>query len=167
MRRLTLILTMCLLATRVFASPSNSIAVPNLFSPNTTIESSKVNANENEVQSKFNAHDHTDITQTGTVTSGTWNGTVIDETYGGTGSNFSSASPGGILAFNATGNTSIITHATVGSILYSNGASIPLWLPNSTSGFFLKNNGFNQAPSWASGGLLPINFTLPCDEIPI
>lgn len=69
-----------------FAAPTNSISIPNSFSPNTIISSSQMNANFNEASTKFNAHNHTDITALGTVTTGTWNASVLGVSYGGTGS---------------------------------------------------------------------------------
>lgn len=68
-------------SSNVWAVPSNSISTPNSFSSNTVIQSSQVNANFNEVQTKFNNHTHTDINQLGTVTVGVWAATPIQPTY--------------------------------------------------------------------------------------
>lgn len=68
----------------------------------------------------------TNITEVGTITSGTWTGSVIDVTYGGTGASTFTAGQlvysigaGSPLANVAAGNS--------GTILQSNGASAPTW----------------------------------------
>lgn len=76
---ITLILLVCPQLT--FASPSTTINVPNSFNPNTTISSSAVNADFNEVSTKYNTHTHTDITQVGVITSGTWAASPIQSSY--------------------------------------------------------------------------------------
>src|SRR3990167_9884527 len=80
-----------------WASPDTQISVPNSFTANTTIESAKTNANNNEISSKYNSNTHTDVTQVGTVTSGTWAATVVGTQYGGTGQNLASVASGGII----------------------------------------------------------------------
>lgn len=112
-----------------YAVPSNSISIPNSFTPNTIISSSAVNANYNEVQTKFNAHSHTDITQLGTITTGNWNATAIATQYGGTGQDFSAIAQGAIPYFSATGTISTLTAGTSGQILKTQGASAnPAWI---------------------------------------
>lgn len=70
----------------------------------------------------------TDIATVGTVTSGTWNGTAIGATYGGTGQ----------------------TTATQGDILYSSASNTWSKLAAGTSGQFLKTQGAGANPTWAS-----------------
>ncbi len=88
----------------LYCSPSNSISIPNSFSPNTTISSSAVNANFNEAQTKFNVHSHTDITSLGAITTGTWSATVIDKAYGGTGNAYGIGLPSGAVFFMISGS---------------------------------------------------------------
>lgn len=70
------------------------------------------------------------VSALGTVTSGTWNGTNIGVTYGGTGG---SATPtAGAVAY-GTGSAYAFTSAgTAGQILTSNGSSAPTWQTPST-----------------------------------
>ena len=104
------------------SAPNNSISIPYSHSPNTVISSSEDNANLNEVQTKYNAHSHADLTQVGTVTSGTWQGTAIDEAYGGTGSNFSATAQGNIFYFSGTGTIAALAPGTTDYPLVSNGS---------------------------------------------
>jgi hypothetical protein len=60
--------------------------VPNSFSAGIIISSADVNSDYNEIQSKYNAHSHVDLTQVGTITSGAWAASPIAVAYGGTGS---------------------------------------------------------------------------------
>lgn len=113
-----LIILFLLIPSIGFCSPSNSISIPNSFSPNTTISSSEMNANFNEGQTKYNVHTHTDITQVGAITSGTWTGTVIDTAYGGTGNANGIGLPTGAIFFMITG--SCPTGSTDVSTTYSN-----------------------------------------------
>lgn len=80
-KKINICLILSTITTLCFASPSNQISIPNNFSPQTIISSSQVNANFNEIQSKFNNHTHTDITQLGVVTTGTWAATPIQSSY--------------------------------------------------------------------------------------
>lgn len=50
-----------------FAAPSNSMSISPSATDATTITASDENTRNSEVQTKFNAHDHTDITQLGTI----------------------------------------------------------------------------------------------------
>jgi len=59
-----LILLILLLTTPVFAAPSNTMSITPAASDGTTITAADENSRNNEVSSKFNAHDHTDISQT-------------------------------------------------------------------------------------------------------
>lgn len=70
-------------------------------------------------------------TNTLTFTNKTWNGTVISNTYGGTGSN-SSFNEGGI-AYGSTTAILLTTAAgTAGQLLQSNGTSAPTWVNANT-----------------------------------
>lgn len=132
MKRILLALMVVLVSGIAWAAPDNSVSVLNSFSPNTTIESSKVNQNFNEIQSKFNAHTHEDITEVGAITSGSWNATNISSTYGGTGQNMSASS--------------------AGSMLYFESAGVFGELDAGTDGQFLKYDDTLDEPVWATGG---------------
>lgn len=69
----------------------------------------------------------TDIATVGTITSGTWSGTAIGVTKGGTG----------------------LTSIATGSILYGSAANTISELTYGTSGYFLKTQGVGQPPVWA------------------
>lgn len=96
------------------------------------------------------------ITTVGTISSGTWQGSNIGMSYGGTGTNLSPQS-GGIVWSNST-SLAIIAAGTSGQVLTSNGISAPTWktvdsiLPSLTgnSGKYLTNDGTNI--SWATAG---------------
>lgn len=128
MKKLLFVLSLLLITSVSYATPTTQISVPNSFQPNTTASSSSVNANFNEVSSKFNSHTHTDITQVSTITSGTWNGTTISIPYGGTG----------------------LTTTTQGDILYADSANSLTKLPKSASATrYLSNTGSSNNPAWA------------------
>lgn len=80
-KKLNIVFYLLLLTSLCFAAPSTTINVPNSFSPQTTIASSAMNANFNEITTKYNTHTHTDITQLGVVTSGTWAATPVQSSY--------------------------------------------------------------------------------------
>lgn len=114
--------------TIALAAPSTTMNIPNSFSPSTTIQSSKVNDNNTEVQTKYNAHTHTDITQLSTITAGVWNGTEIATQYGGTGQDFSAKSQGSVPYFNGTGTMDVLAPGTSTYVLTSNGTGAnPSW----------------------------------------
>jgi len=75
------IISLLLSVSFAYATPSNSITVPNPAVANDVISSSYYNANNNEIQTKYNSHTHTDITQLGTITSGVWAGTAINYSF--------------------------------------------------------------------------------------
>ncbi len=87
-----------------FSSPSNSISIPNSFTPNTTISSSSMNSNFNEIQTKFNTHTHTDITALGAITTGSWLANIIAKDYGGTGNAYGLGLPSGAVFFMISGS---------------------------------------------------------------
>lgn len=158
-----------------FANPSNSISLTNAASK-TTISSSDYNSNNNAITSSYNNHTHTDITQLGTVNTGTWAATVIGTLYGGTGQDFSSQAQGVVPYFSATGVFSGLAVGTKGQCLTTGGvAANPSWtgmttqgdieyhngttrtrLAAGTSGYFLKTNGAGANPSWSSLGNIPV-----------
>lgn len=177
MKYLMLSIVSIFFASTVLAAPSNTMSIPNNFVANTTIQSSKTNDNNNEIQSKYNAHSHTDITGLGTITSGTWNGTAITTQYGGTGNDFSAIASGATLYFNGTGTTTTLAKGSSGSILHMNALTqTPAWLSPGTAGYFLKSNGPSANPSWsaggsieqiesiASGGMITTTATIPWDD---
>lgn len=73
----------------------------------------------------------------GNVASGTWQGTAVDEQYGGIGGDFSSTAQGVVLYFSATGVVSALAVGTSGQFLKTQGAAAnPVWsalTPNFTS----------------------------------
>ncbi|KKT54493.1 MAG: hypothetical protein UW47_C0005G0041 [Candidatus Woesebacteria bacterium GW2011_GWA1_44_23] len=71
----------------------------------------------------------------GTITSGTWNGTVISTTYGGTGQDWDSIAQGSLPYFSGTGTMSTLAPGTSGYVLMTQGASAnPIWTPSSGVG---------------------------------
>ena len=60
------------------------------------------------------------ITATGTIASGTWNGTVIDVAHGGTG--LATLTAGGVLIGNGTSVVQLASSASIGLCLLSNGS---------------------------------------------
>jgi hypothetical protein len=110
------------------------------------------------------------VSALGTVSSGTWQGTVITVPYGGTGaasfttgalirgngtSALSAASASDIVAAigstpvaNATAATNL-AGGTASQIPYQSAAGTTVFIPNGTSGQILKSNGAS-APSWES-----------------
>ena len=109
-----------------YGVPTTTINTPNSFTPNTTIDSSDMNDNFNEVQTEFNNHSHDDITSLGAVTTGSWLGTPVGTTYGGTGKNFGAAAVGSMIYFSNAGIASELVVGTNGQAIVSNG-TIPAW----------------------------------------
>lgn len=70
---------------------------------------------------------YTGITGLGTITVGTWTGTVVGTQYGGTGQNFVTAPTGDIIYFSAPGVMSVLAPSTAGQVLQTNGAAAPSW----------------------------------------
>lgn len=78
MRKLYIILALILgLQYNSWSNPSNSISIQYPAVSNALIASADYNSNNNEIQTKFNSHTHTDLTQVGTITTGVWAGTPI------------------------------------------------------------------------------------------
>ena len=72
------------------------------------------------------------LTSVGTLTSGTWNASVIGMTYGGTGKNLTPA---------------------LGGVVYTDADSMEV-LAAGTSGYVLKSNGNGAAPAWVDPSTL-------------
>ena len=72
------------------------------------------------------------ITQVGTLTSGTWNASVIGVTYGGTGS--SSLTANALLLGNGTSALGSLSVGSTGSILIGNTGAAPSWSSSLPSG---------------------------------
>ena len=69
-----------------------------------------------------------DLYLSGAVKGGAWQGTAVDEQYGGIGGDFSSQAQGGTLHFSATGVISALGPGTSGQFLKTQGASAnPVW----------------------------------------
>ncbi len=66
------------------------------------------------------------ITTVGTITSGTWNGSVIGLTYGGTNANLT-ASNGGIFYSTASAGAILAATATANQVLLSGSNAAPAW----------------------------------------
>ena len=97
------------------------------------------------------------ITTVGTIGTGTWNGTAISATYGGTGLDTSSATGVGIVT---SGTWTTPAQLTVGyggtgastftsnGILYGNGTGTIQVTAAGTDGYFLKSN--SGTPAWSN-----------------
>mgnify|MGYP000983736479 FL=1 len=71
----------------------------------------------------------------GTISSGTWNGTAIGTQYGGTGQNWSAVSQGSLPYFNGAGTMATLDPATSGYVLTTQGAGAnPTWTDPTTLG---------------------------------
>lgn len=97
----------------------------------------------------------TSITTLGTVTTGTWNASLIPLAYGGTNANLT-ASNGGIFYSTATAGAILSGTATAGQVLRSGASSAPSWstatYPSTATGTgtFLRADGTNWVASTAT-----------------
>ena len=97
----------------------------------------------------------TSITTLGTVSTGTWNASVVGLAYGGTNANLT-ASNGGIFYSTATAGAILAGTATAGQVLRSGASSAPSWstatYPSTATGTgtFLRANGTNWLASTAT-----------------
>jgi hypothetical protein len=66
-----------------------------------------------------------DITAVGTVASGTWNGSTIATSHGGTGT--TTLGPAGAIAYSSGSAYAFTAAGTSGQILYSGGTGAPVW----------------------------------------
>lgn len=95
------------------------------------------------------------ITTLGTVTTGTWNASVVGLAYGGTNANLT-ASNGGIFYSTATAGAILAGTATAGQVLRSGASAAPSWstatYPSTatSTGTFLRANGTNWLASTAT-----------------
>lgn len=131
-------------------------AIPVTFTNGTVADATEVNQNNNYFEGKFSVtsgHDHDGsdsktLSTLGTITTGTWQGTVIDEVYGGTG--LSSYASGDLIY--ATSDTGLARRArgALGSLLVASHLnSEPDWLAPGSSGRFLRSGGNGVNPSYA------------------
>ena len=124
-------------------------AIPFVFTNGTVADATEVNSNFNYFENKFSTtsgHDH-DGSDSKAVLKGEWQGTIIDEAYGGTGK--SSYASGDLLY--ATADTGLVKLSRVmrGSVLIDSAAtSTPNWLSPGTNGYVLQTHGNNQDPTW-------------------
>lgn len=100
----------------------------------------------------------TNITTVGTISSGTWNGSVVGMTYGGTGANITPVN-GGVVYSNAA-NMAVTAAGTSGQYLKSAGAATPTWssillgdLKSSVAGNLFPGTGCstNETLTYSSG----------------
>lgn len=102
------------------------------------------------------------ITTLGTITTGTWTGSVVGLAYGGTNANLT-ASNGGIFYSTATAGAILSGTATAGQILRSGATAAPTWSTATypatagTSGNVLTSDGTN----WTSAAAATGNVTGP------
>jgi hypothetical protein len=109
----------------------------------------------------------TDITATGTVTSGTWNATAISPLYGGTGVDGSAAGNGTLLIGNGTGyslanltqGTGITITNGAGTITVASTLGTDVSLTTEVSGTLPVSNGGTGATTLTSNGVLYGNGT--------
>jgi hypothetical protein len=100
----------------------------------------------------------TSITTLGTVTTGTWNATVISPTYGGTG--VANPTAHGIIVGEGSSNMASVTSGAAGQLLQGNGASAdPSFTATPTLGVNATTTGklslANGAASGASTTIQP------------
>lgn len=147
------------------AVPSLTISTPNVFSANTTIYSSEMNSNFNEVSTKYNAHHHTivsaditdgtivnaDIAAAADITASKLDSTVVetdtDQTISGDKTFSGSLTASGTVTLPAT--DVVIGTANQGDIYYDDGTDLARLTPG-TSGQFLKTQGAAANPVWAT-----------------
>lgn len=97
----------------------------------------------------------TSITTLGTITTGTWNGSVIPLAFGGTNANLT-ASTGGIFYSTSTAGAILAGTATAGQMLRSGATAAPTWstatFPSTatSAGTILRADGTNWAASTAT-----------------
>ena len=86
------------------------------------VDDSTIEISSDALQIKSTYAGQTSITTLGTISQGTWNGTVIDEVYGGTGQ--SSYTTGDILYASGANTLAKLTLGVSGKILQSDGSNI-------------------------------------------
>lgn len=85
----------------------------------------KITVNPDSIDIASTYVGQTSIVTVGTITSGTWNATVINEIYGGTG--VSSYSTGDILYASAPNTLSKLSAGVEGKVLQINASGVPIW----------------------------------------
>ena len=90
------------------------------------------------------------ISTVGTINSGTWEGSVIQTKYGGTGTNIA-PNQGGIIYGATTSSYASTSAGDVGQLLQSNGISPPSWMTETI--------GSNSKPVYVNSGVLT-----PCQK---
>ena len=79
-----------------------------------------------------------DLSVTGNVTSGTWQGTAVETEYGGTGADWSAVAQGNLPYFSGAGTLSNLAPGTAGQFLKSQGTSAdPAWANVTRSATFV------------------------------
>ncbi|CAN5345284.1 hypothetical protein BH09PAT4_BH09PAT4_08850 [soil metagenome] len=84
------------------------------------------------------------LTSVGTLTTGTWNASIIGALYGGTGANLSAATQGSVPYFGSTGVMAALAPGTAGFVLSTNGVGAnPTWVAASGLGtnYWQRNLG--------------------------
>ena len=159
-----LVLALLFVSGVAYAAPNNSVSTPNSFTPLSTIQSSQVNDNFNEVSTKYNSHTHNDITGVGTITTGVWSGTAISTSNGGTGKDLSAVAQGSVVYFDGTGSVSTLSPGSNGQVLKTSGAGAnPSWTSNTVSDIILRGMevNYNSAGSViASAGTVCVGTTV-------
>lgn len=96
------------------------------------------------------------ITSVGTVSTGTWQATVIGMTYGGTGANLT-PSNGGIIYSNASTMAVLAGTATANKMLLSGSSTTPSWSTSTISSTFTANNLLYASATNTVSGLATAN----------
>ncbi len=103
------------------------------------------------------------ITQVGTLSSGTWNGTPVATQYGGTGNNFINISTGSLIYFGGNGVMDTLLPGAPLGILQSMGSAPEVWTSSpQVSGVNLYNIPLTSLNS----GTLPTDITVSSNSIP-
>ena len=89
---------------------------------NVAVDDSTIEVSSDELQIKTTYPGQTSITTLGTIATGVWQGTVIDEVYGGTGN--SSYTTGDILHASGSNTLAKLALGASGKILQSNGSNV-------------------------------------------
>ena len=102
------------------------------------------------------------ITGLGTISSGTWDGTLIGTQYGGTGQNFINISTGSIIYFSTNGVMTTLLPGYPQELLQTNGYAAPVWVSSPTVN---GKNIYGLNPYQLAGGSLPTNVLVSSNSI--